>query len=193
MELSLERNSSRAACHRGHRDMPYVERGSDSVGSSIDTYRGPGLRDGAFGGALAPKRSRADWMRRGARHGERRVGGQHLRERAVEHPFDLLAVGGADTLHRQTGRAVGAALDGEVERVVGDAGVDVDTAVVLGPGVAARVVIGIAEGVRVRTSSGCLPAGRRPRRAGSRRADFRCRAAESRTRPPCPSCPRTTR
>ena len=51
---------------------------------------------------------------------------------------------------RQAGRAVHAAFDGQVERVVGDAGIAVDAAVVRGPEVAPRVVVGVAVGLGIR-------------------------------------------
>ena len=75
-------------------------------------------------------------LRRGAqrrlpRLRERRRGRQERGEPAVEDALDLLAVGGARRPARRARRAVGAAFDGEVERVVRDARVDVDAAVVL--------------------------------------------------------------
>ena len=54
---------------------------------------------------------------RGASGGEPGVGRQQLRERAVEDFLHLLAIAGAHPLNAQTGGAVGAAFDRQIEGV----------------------------------------------------------------------------
>src|SRR3954468_23088881 len=100
--------------------------------SSIDPNGGPRLGDGSLRRAAGAIQVASRLNRRRPRGVERRVRGEQLRERTIEHLLDLLAIGAADALHGESRGAVRAAFNREVERLVGDGRIRVDAAVVVG-------------------------------------------------------------